>query len=142
MDNQPIVIERTYNAPVAKIWAALTDGAQMKQWYFPMIESFKPEIGFRTEFDVPYEDRNFPHIWKVTESVPNKIIAYDWKFGGYPGNSNLRFTLQPYDEKTLLILSHTDLLSFDPENHPEFSSANFHEGWEELLESLDNHLRS
>ncbi len=142
MNKDQVVIERIYDASPAEVWLALTDVEQMKQWYFPMLESFKPEVGFETEFNVPYEDQNFPHIWKVTESIPNKIIAYDWRFGGYPGNSNLRFTLQPYDDKAKLILSHTGLLSFEPEMHPEFSSANFQAGWEELLESLDNQLRS
>jgi uncharacterized protein YndB with AHSA1/START domain len=45
MENDPFVIERTYNAPIAKVWKALTDKNDMKQWYFDLSE-FKPEVGF------------------------------------------------------------------------------------------------
>ncbi len=33
---QAVVIERTYNAPVEKVWKALTDVDQMRQWYFDL----------------------------------------------------------------------------------------------------------
>jgi hypothetical protein len=42
---QPFVIERTYNAPIEKVWIALTDKGQMKKWYFDLAE-FKPVVGF------------------------------------------------------------------------------------------------
>ena len=34
MKNEPFVIERTYNATAEKVWQAITDKNQMKQWYF------------------------------------------------------------------------------------------------------------
>ena len=42
---QAVVIERTYNAPVEKVWKALTDVDQMRQWYFDLKE-FKLERRF------------------------------------------------------------------------------------------------
>ncbi len=33
-EDEPFIIERTYNAPVSKVWSAITDKDQMKQWYF------------------------------------------------------------------------------------------------------------
>ena len=50
MKNEPFVIERTLNAPVQKVWEAITDKEKMKQWYFALSD-FKPEIGF--EFNFP-----------------------------------------------------------------------------------------
>ena len=50
MNNEPFVIERTYNAPVEKVWKAITDNDLMKQWYFK-IAAFKPEVGFEFSFD-------------------------------------------------------------------------------------------
>src|SRR4030095_523220 len=47
----PIILERTFDAPVEKVWKAITDIDQMKQWYFPQLENFKPEEGFETEFN-------------------------------------------------------------------------------------------
>jgi len=40
--NEPIVIERTYNAQIEKVWNAITNREQMKQWYFD-IADFKAE---------------------------------------------------------------------------------------------------
>ena len=53
MNSEPFVIERSFNAPVEKIWKAITDKQQMKQWYFDVPE-FKPETpqkNFDGEFD-------------------------------------------------------------------------------------------
>ena len=38
MKEAPIVIEQTVNAPVSKVWQAITDKNQMKQWYFDLKE--------------------------------------------------------------------------------------------------------
>ncbi len=43
MNTEPFVIEQTYNAPVSKVWKAITDKDDMKQWYFNLAE-FKPEL--------------------------------------------------------------------------------------------------
>ncbi len=44
MKTEPFVIERTYNAPISKVWKAITDKEEMKEWYFDLAE-FKPEVG-------------------------------------------------------------------------------------------------
>jgi len=62
MDSTPIVIERTFNAPIEKIWKALTDINQMRQWYFPQLEDFKPQEGFETQFNVHHEGKDFLQV--------------------------------------------------------------------------------
>jgi uncharacterized protein YndB with AHSA1/START domain len=47
--SDPIIVERTYNAPIAKVWSAITDRDEMKKWYFDLAE-FKPEPGFEFQF--------------------------------------------------------------------------------------------
>jgi len=49
MNNKPFVIERIYNAPIARVWKAITNKADMKKWYFDLAE-FKPEVGFEFQF--------------------------------------------------------------------------------------------
>ena len=51
---EAVVIERTFNAPVARVWKALTDVEEMRHWYFDLKE-FKPEVGFEFEFVVEHE---------------------------------------------------------------------------------------
>lgn len=137
MDNDKLVIERSYNAPAEKIWKALTDIAQMRQWYFPELEDFKPEAGFETKFSVACDGEEFLHVWKVTEAIPMKKIAYEWRFEGYPGNSLLSFELFPDGEKTKLILTHSGLNSFQPEKFPAMSKSNFNEGWTHFVGALE-----
>ena len=43
MNAEPFVIEQTYNAPVNRVWEALTVNEKMKEWYF-QLEDFKPEV--------------------------------------------------------------------------------------------------
>ena len=71
MKPEPFVIERTLNAPVEKVWKAITDKEQMKQWYFDLAE-FKPEPGFEFSFDGGTDEKSYVHLCKVTEVVPGK----------------------------------------------------------------------
>jgi len=57
--SQPVILERTFDAPVDTGWRASTEVGQMKQWYFPQLESFKAETGFETEFNVAEGEKNF-----------------------------------------------------------------------------------
>lgn len=57
MDNQAFVLQRTFNAPVSKVWTALTDKDEMKKWYFDLAE-FKAEKGFVFTFTAGPEWRN------------------------------------------------------------------------------------
>ena len=43
---------------------------------FNNIEDFKPKVGFKTRFNVKSEERNFLHLWEITEVDPFKKIVY------------------------------------------------------------------
>jgi uncharacterized protein YndB with AHSA1/START domain len=132
----PVVVERSLGAPIETVWRALTDLAQMKQWYFPMLESFKPEVGFETQFNVRMEGKDYLHIWKVTEVVPGKKITYSWKYGGFPGDTLLTFELFSEGNKTRIRLTHTGLQTFEPETNPELVRGNFEKGWTHFGDAL------
>src|SRR3989337_1023338 len=86
MKTLPFEIERTFHAPVEKVWKALTDKNDMKQWYFDL-KAFKPEVGFEFVFEAGEGGKTFRHVCKVTEVVVNRKLAYTWRYDGYPGNS-------------------------------------------------------
>ncbi len=123
---EPIIIERIFDAPVARVWQALTDSEQMKQWYFD-IPNFKAEPGFEFSFSGGPEDRQYLHLCKVTEVIPNKKLVYSWRYDGYPGNSVVSFELFDEQGKTRLKLMHTGLETFV--DHPDFARNNFVQGW-------------
>lgn len=131
--NPPFVIERTYNAPVEKIWKAISDKDTMKKWYFDLVE-FKPEVGFEFQFsagETPY--KTYLHLCKITEVIPGKKLAYTWRYDGYAGNSLVTFELFPEGEKTKLKLTHSGLESFAASNNPDLDAKNFAEGWADIV---------
>ena len=133
MKNEPIVIERVYNAPINRVWHALTDLEKMRQWYFPMLTEFEPALGFETRFDVESGGKLFPHIWKITEVVPGRKISYEWKFGGYPGDSLVSFELFDDGDKTRIVLTHDKIETFRGDIHPDLAKQNFVQGWTHFI---------
>jgi uncharacterized protein YndB with AHSA1/START domain len=127
MENEPVILERWYNAPVETIWKALTDKNEMKKWYFDLAE-FKAEQGFEFSFLAGTEEKKFLHLCKVTTAIPNKKLSYTWRYDGFGGNSEVSFELFPEGEKTKLVLTHTGLETF-PSDNPDFQKSNFVTGW-------------
>ena len=133
MKNEPVIVERVYNAPVEKVWEALTSVEKMRQWYFPMLDEFEPEVGFETRFDVEQGGKIFTHIWKIKEVVRNKKITYEWKFGDYPGDSLVSFELFDEDGKTRIVLTHDKIETFRGDIHPDLAKHNFVQGWTHFI---------
>src|SRR4029079_1721585 len=93
MSTTPFTIEKTLNAPVSKVWKAITDKDEMKQWYFDLAE-FKPEVGFEFRFNGQgKKGENYLHVCKITEVVPEKKLTHSWRYDGYEGNSYVTFEL-------------------------------------------------
>ena len=67
-----LIIEESFKARVETVWKAITDKDQMRQWYFEMLESFRPEVGFKTQFNVEHGGKNYLHLWEVTEACPGE----------------------------------------------------------------------
>jgi len=128
MKAAPFVIEQTYNAPIEKVWQAITDRDQMEQWYFKLAE-FRPEVGFEFQFYGGTEEKSYLHLCKITEVIPGKKLTHSWRYDGYPGDSFVTFELL-FDEgenKTRLKLTHAGLETFPAE--PDFDKKNFAAGW-------------
>jgi uncharacterized protein YndB with AHSA1/START domain len=135
---EPVVIERTFNAPVARVWKALTDVDEMREWFLPCWRQddwsgpkFKPEVGFEFEFVVEKEGSNYHHLCKVVEVIPQKKIAYTWRYKDQPGNSLVTIELCSAGERTHLKLTHTGLETFP--KTPMYARKNFEAGWTAII---------
>ena len=129
---EAVVIERTFNAAVARVWEALTDADEMRVWYFDLKE-FKPEVGFEFEFTVEHEGTRYHHLCKITEVIPQKKIAYTWRYAGEEGDSLVTFELFADVDKTRLKLTHEGLETFP--KLPAYARTNFEKGWTEIIGS-------
>jgi uncharacterized protein YndB with AHSA1/START domain len=129
---EAVVIERTFNAPIARVWKALTDVEDMRRWYFDL-KKFKPEVGFEFEFVVEHEGMKYHHLCKVTEVIPQKKIAYMWRYKGEPGDSLVTFELSAKGDKTRLRLMHTGIETFPRTS--AYARKNFESGWTTIIGS-------
>ena len=127
---EAIIIERTFEAPVARVWDALTDVDRMRQWYFDLRE-FKPEVGFQFEFVVEHEGNTYHHLCRITEVIPEKKIAYIWRYKGEPGDSLVTFELFAENDNTRVKLTHSGIETFP--KTPAYARKNFERGWTEII---------
>src|SRR4029453_474683 len=111
MNTEPLVFERTLNAPVEKVWKAITDKNDMKQWYFDIAE-FKPEVGHEFRFYGGSEEKQYLHLCKEVGVITGQKLTYSWRYDGFPGMSYVTFELFPEGNKTRLKLTHEGLETF------------------------------
>lgn len=125
-------IERTFPVSVSRLWNALTDPEEFKNWYFKL-PGFKPEVGYEFEFmggrpgGIQYR-----HLCVVTESIKEKKLVYSWRYDGYEGISYVTWELFPEGNSTRLKLTHAGLETF-PKSNPDLAAKNFAEGWTGII---------
>jgi uncharacterized protein YndB with AHSA1/START domain len=131
MTNEPFVIERTLNAPVEKVWKAITDNNEMKQWYFNIAE-FKAEPGFEFQFEGGDEKQTFLHLCKISEVVKGKKLKHSWKYEGQDAETFVTYELFDEGDKTRVKLTHEGLENIATYG-PAFAKENFAAGWTHII---------
>ncbi|HTQ75576.1 MAG TPA: SRPBCC domain-containing protein [Burkholderiales bacterium] len=131
--DDPLVLERVFDAPVALVWKALTDVDDIKHWSFD-VSGFEPRVGFEFRFTgVGKDGAKKYHQCRITEVVPGKRLAYTWRYEGHAGDSLVTFELLAEGKRTRLRLAHTGLESFAA--IPALAKANFEAGWTQIIGS-------
>jgi uncharacterized protein YndB with AHSA1/START domain len=139
MKDEPVIVERVYNAPAEKVWQAITDKQLMKEWYFDF-EEFKPEVGFEFQWYGDDGEKKWLHAGRITEVVPGKKLSHTWRYPEYSGESLVTWELFSEGNKTRLKLTHAGLGNF-PTDVPGLKKENFVAGWTEIIgTSLNNFL--
>ena len=131
MKSGTLVIEKIFNSPVERVWHALTDRDQLKEWYFD-IEDFKPELGFEFQFVGGRDGVLYLHLCRITEVIPYKKISYSWSYMGFKGTSTVSFELFPENGGTRLRLTHEGLESL-PMFDPNFLNGYYVPDWEGIV---------
>lgn len=135
-----IIVEETFDASIEKVWTSITEIDHMRKWFFDNIPSFKPIVGFETEFAVKNEERIFTHQWQIVEVIPLKLIKYNWKYKEYDGNAFVVFELTEKDGLTNLRLINIVTEDFS-DQIPEFRRESCIGGWRYFInQRLKNYL--
>lgn len=131
-ENKRLEIEVEFEAPVKKVWQAITVRDFIKEWCLDLIE-FKAEKGFQFSFiGGPTLDRQYVHLCEVVEVVHQKRLSLNLQYAGYSGVSLVTLELFELDGKTHLRLLHSGIDTF-PEENADLSDRNFQEGWIQLI---------
>jgi uncharacterized protein YndB with AHSA1/START domain len=135
MEDRTIIVERVFAATADRVWKAITDKNEMKNWYFDLAD-FKPEVGFSFQFTGgPSPEKQYIHLCEVTESVHPEKLTYSWRYKGYEGISYVTFDLIPEGNNTRLRLTHKGIDSF-PKDNPDLAIENFQKGWDDIINRL------
>ena len=138
----PITVQHPINAPVEKVWKALTDKNEMKSWYFD-IRDFELETGKEFNFYEPGGANQYHHQGEILEIIPDRKLKHTWS---YPDFSVLKtiviWELLPENGQTLVKLTHEGIENFK-DLGDGFSRENFTEGWNTIIgQSLKEYLEN
>jgi uncharacterized protein YndB with AHSA1/START domain len=113
--------ERTLEAPVDDVWAALTRPDALARWLDRA--DFEPRVGGAVTIhfdDGPVEGR-------ILAYDPPSMLEYTWRIEGEP-DTVLRFELEPLGGRTRLVLLHRGL--------PANQETGYAAGWHAHLDRL------
>jgi uncharacterized protein YndB with AHSA1/START domain len=135
----PLVKEIILDAPVHRVWKAITNNDDFKHWYFD-IKEFKPVVGFEFQFLGENEGRKFVHLCKIREVIENKKISYSWTYESMPeAVTVVTWELFPEGNKTRLRLTHEGLDQLPQDR--DYQKSNFVAGWDHIVGvSLKNYV--
>ena len=132
LQHPPVVVERLFPVPVNRLWQALTDPEQMREWYFDLPD-FRPEPGTNFRFaGTGSSGEQYMHSCEVQEVIPGKKLSYSWTYEHLDGYSLVTFELHPEAAGTRLRVTHEGLHSFSG-NGADFQETSFQNGWTELI---------
>jgi uncharacterized protein YndB with AHSA1/START domain len=141
MTYEPYTIDRTYDAPVSRVWKALTDKRWIRMWFFE-VEEFEARPGFEFRCRGGGDQNPYLLLCTIKEVLPMQKLSYTWCYEGYPGESLVSIELFEEGKKTRLRLTHAGLETF-PKDRPDiFGREKFVAGWNYLIgESLPHLLK-
>jgi uncharacterized protein YndB with AHSA1/START domain len=133
-------IQRFINAPRARVYAAWTDPAQLKEWWGPKqmrtkTLEFDPRIGGKYRWTLVNEEGEEMTVFgEYRELIPGEKIVFTWKWDDDEAWENqtsvVTVELSDRDGGTELRLTHEQLPSVESrERHTE--------GWTVVLDRLE-----
>ena len=134
-DINPIQISNKINAPIEKVWEALTNPAQMRQWYFD-VDKDNLQEGDTFTFYEPGEEKKFLHECLILEMVEPSKFRHTWAYPDYShGSTTVNWDLESDGEQTEVILTHEGIHHI-LDGGDAFKQENFVEGWTEILTKM------
>ncbi len=122
----------TINAPVSKVWKALTEKDELKEWMM-MPTTFEPVVG--KEFIFKSETKEYWDGWiycKVMEVEKNKKLSFTWNAKIVGADTLVTILIVEKGGKTELTLIHTGWEKLAAENRAKMIESH-NVGWNERI---------
>lgn len=122
-----VSVGRVIDTPLDRIWKAITDPADLDEWF-----SAKTSIELKVGGRMRNEDGD---NWLIESFSPLQHIAFGWENENPYRGSRLRFDLEPHDPAMVLRFTQSGLKRLE-------DAQSQLEGWSWALHSLDSWLRN
>jgi uncharacterized protein YndB with AHSA1/START domain len=130
-------IERTLDAPVSRVWAALTEAERIPRWYAPgdeftiEVHEWDCRVGGSYRVAMHHEQgQGYTCFGTFKEVEPEKRVSYTWAWEGQPPMDTLvTFALTSEGARTHLSFQHTGFPT-------EEARENHRKGWTGSLSRL------
>lgn len=130
--NTPITVQFKINAPIEKVWKALTNKNEMKNWYFD-IPDFELEVGKQFNFYEPGDEKKYHHQGEILEIISHQKLKHSWSYPEFSNEKTIvNWEIQPADGETIVTLIHENIDNFK-EFGENFSRESFTEGWNGII---------
>jgi uncharacterized protein YndB with AHSA1/START domain len=122
------VLRRSYDAPVERLWEALTDPAQVRAWFLPVSGDLREGGSYQFEGNAG---------GRILECDRPRRVRLEWVFGDMPP-TEVTATLSESDGGTTVELEHVGSAA-EPSAAVEFVLG-VGPGWDPALVALGQHL--
>ena len=130
--HENVKISVKVNAPLDKVWNAITNKEQMKNWYFD-VPDFEPKIGNNFSFYGGDENEEYHHFCEIVDLIPNEKLKHSWTYPEISKEKTLvKWELKPENEGTIVTLTHKGLEAFEHLGE-NFKMHSFRKGWEDIV---------
>ena len=130
--HENVVFKQKVNAPVEKVWSALTDKAQMKEWYFD-IPDFQLDVHNEFNFYEPGRENKYHHRGEILEVIPHQKLKHTWTYPEFSKEKTIvKWELEKENDGTLVKLTHKGLENFSHLGY-DFQKESFKNGWTEII---------
>ena len=129
--HENVTVQQRVSAPVDKVWNALTDKAQMKEWYFD-IPDF--ELGIHKKFNFFWPDKKYHNHGEILVVIPNEKLKNTYSYPEYSKEKSIvKWELEKDGDETVVTVTHKGLENF-AHLGKDFQKESFKNGWTEILE--------
>jgi uncharacterized protein YndB with AHSA1/START domain len=155
INEDAVVIERTFEAPIDLIWQMWTDPEYFKKWYGPKgftvpVANMDMRVGGKRLICMASPDGSMK-MWttgEYTEIVPNERLVYTESPAdengnvvspsamgmpdGYPATTEVTVLLEDLGGRTKMVMTHAGIAAGSPGNA----------GWEQAFDKLADHIET